>query len=145
MFSKSYTLQLVNRVIKEDIIPYLTTSVAKEQAIAMISVLKNVELNTEQNLKPYAEVNQLLEQGLSRILEKIEKSNPEEIQVRSYRTSLRQIESILDIKEKWEQLNSLFSKLIKQLYQSPSNTENLIEECRNLMRKQLNIEMKLVG
>lgn len=147
MFDKSYTLQLVNRVIKEDIIPSLNSSVAKEQAIAMISVLKNVELNTEQNVKPYIEVNNLLEKDLTRILESIQKNAVDNISnyIQSYQIQLQQTSSIKDVKEKWEELNSLLSRLIKQLYQHPKENKAFIEEVRILLRKQLEIEMRLVG
>ncbi|RLL46839.1 hypothetical protein D8M04_06470 [Oceanobacillus piezotolerans] len=146
MFDKSYTLQLVNKVIKEEIIPSLNSSVAKEQAIAMISVLKSVDVNSEQNLKPYIEVNELLQTELTRILDSIEKSiNGISGNIQRYQIQLEQVKTIKNVKKKWEKLNNLLSEFITELYQMPENTQTFIDECRTLLRKQLDIEMSLVG
>ena len=147
MFDKSYTLQLINNVLKKDIIPSLDSSVAKEQAIAMVSVLKNVDLNSEQNLKPYIEVNELLDDELTKLLDSISSGLSTDIssQIENYKIGLQQIKMIDDVKDKWEGLNSLLSKLLKLLYQEPENTKFYIEKCRILLRKQLDIEMRLVG
>jgi len=147
MFDKSYTLQLVNKVLKEDIIPSLDSSVAKEQAIAMVSVLKNVDLNSEQNLKPFIEVNELLDDELTKLLDSINGGfSPGMIsQIENHKIELQKIKLIDDVKDKWEGLNKLLSKLLKSLYQQPKNAQTYIEECRIIMRKQLDIEMQLVG
>ncbi|WP_156289671.1 hypothetical protein [Oceanobacillus salinisoli] len=146
MFDKDYTIKLISQVIKEEIIPSIDNSVVREQAIAMVSVLKNVNLNTLQNLNPYEEVNELLGKELSLLLEKVRKQEKSESELmKEYEIQLAEIEKIQNVKQKWAELNSLFSKIIKSLYHSEENVEEDIQECRRILRKQLNIEIKLVG
>ncbi|MFC4024041.1 hypothetical protein ACFOUV_09565 [Oceanobacillus longus] len=146
MFDKSYTIKLVNKVLKEDIIPSLDSGVAKEQAIAMVSVLKNVDLNSEQNLKPYIEVNGLLDDELTKLLASISVKFSTDVisQIENHKIELQKIKKMNDEMNKWEGLNSLLSNLLKSLYQEPKSTQS-IEECRMIMRKQLDIEIQLVG
>ena len=150
MFDKEYTLTLVNRVIKEEIIPSLTDDVAKEQAIAMVSVLKNVNLNTTQNQKIYKEVNQLLFRQLTNILNKMEK---DEIihqcgylkRVKKLQNQLQKLQSEVDPKFKWEEHNKLFSELIKCMYQQADRLDHYIRALRQIMRNQLTIEIQYVS
>jgi len=66
-------------------------------------------------------------------------------QIENHKIELQKIKLIDDVKDKWEGLNKLLSKLLKSLYQQPKNAQTYIEECRIIMRKQLDIEMQLVG
>jgi hypothetical protein len=147
MLDKSNTIQSISLVIKRDILPNLSNEMAREQTIAILSLLKNLDANTVPNEEPYKSVNTLL---LTELEESIAKMKPlttlttfdtltkYENKRKNLAASKQQSE-----REKWEELNSLFSKMIKFVYQ---NTElhPFIDEFRQTMRKQLDIEMKMV-
>jgi hypothetical protein len=146
MLDKSNTIQSISLVLKRDILPNLTNDVAREQTIAILSLLKNLDANTVPNEEPYKSVNTLL---LTELEESIAKMKP--LTTLTTNDSLTKYENIRknlaaskqqSEREKWEALNSLFSKMIKFVYQ---NTElhPFIDEFRLTMRKQLDIEMKM--
>ncbi|PWA09435.1 hypothetical protein DCC39_13125 [Pueribacillus theae] len=150
MFDKEYTIHLVNQVIKNEIIPSLNNGMAREQAIAMISVLKNVNANTRQNLDPYKEVIDLFVKELDVLFERVSQDNSLQDtnlnrKVKEFQNQLNSIKANQEIKETWEELNGLTSKFITCLYEDHSRTSGYISAVRKLMRKQLNIEMALVS
>jgi hypothetical protein len=147
MLDKSNTIQSISLVIKRDILPNLSNEMAREQTIAILSLLKNLDANTVPNEEPYKSVNTLL---LTELEESIAKMKP--LTTLTTFDTLTKYENIRknlaaskqqSEREKWEELNSLFSKMIKFVYQ---NTElhPFIDEFRQTMRKQLDIEMKMV-
>jgi hypothetical protein len=150
MFDKEFTLNRLTEVIKRDIIPHLTNDYSKEQAIAMISVLKNVNLNTVQNYLPFQLVNELLFGELNNQLSKM----AEDVavigcdlteKVKKLQFQLQLIDSETEIKTKWEKLNELFSGLITMAYQNEAELSEYIQHFRTVIRKQIDIEMELVS
>jgi hypothetical protein len=147
MLDKSNTIQSISIVLKRDILPNLTNDMAREQTIAILSLLKNLDANTVPNEEPYKSVNTLLLTELEESIERMkalttittfDSLTKYENQRKNLAANKQQSE-----REKWEELNSLFSRMIKIVYQ---NTElhPFIDEFRRTMRKQLDIEMKMV-
>lgn len=150
MFDKEYTINLINEVIKNDIIPSLNNDVAKEQAIAMISVLKNVNANTVQNVEPYEKVNELLDDELTLLCQKILKDRQLKHtalhqNIIELQKSLAEIKAFQDTTNRWKALNELTSRFIKCLYEEHEAAGEYISQVRKLLRQQLNIEMTLVS
>src|SRR5690606_30993599 len=117
---------------------------------AMISVLKNVNANTRQNLDPYKEVNDLFVKELDVLFERVlQDSSLKDTnlyrEVKEFQNRLKSLKANQDIKKTWEELNGLTSKFITCLYEDHSRTSDYISAVRNLMRKQLDIEIALVS
>ena len=151
MYDKGYTYKTVNEVLKNEIIPKLTDGIAKEQAIALISVLKNLETNTVENLKPKEQLILLIKQTLKEYGEKlgIDKENFSTFRhVGLLEEGMREAEKVEGITEKWKLLNYLQCQLLRFLYKESSNNpmiESLyITPLRKKIREQLNIEIALV-
>ncbi|MEB1806974.1 MAG: hypothetical protein LPK26_06700 [Bacillaceae bacterium] len=151
MLDKSYMFKTTTEILKEVIIPNINNSMAKEQAIALISVLKNLDMQTSQNLSPKEQLNSLIQETLHEYILKLKK-DPINFQTdglaEQLLEELKETELIEDITTKWSQLNELQCKLIRALYKE--NTVNghvesmYILPLRQKLREQLNIEMALV-
>jgi hypothetical protein len=146
MLDKSKALKAISFVLKRDILPNLNNDVAKEQTIAILSLLKNIDATTLPNDEPFKSVNSLLLAELEVSLEKMKQQTS--YTVNDYLTMFeRRLKDLakqeLEEREKWESLNSLFAEMIQFVYQK-SELHPFIDEFRITMRKQLNIEMKTV-
>jgi hypothetical protein len=146
MLDKSNALQAISFVLKRDILPNLNNDVAKEQTIAILSLLKNIDATTLPNDEPFKSVNSLLLAELEVSLEKMKQQTS--YTVNDYLIVFeRRLKNLakqeLEEREKWESLNSLFAEMIQFVYQK-SELHPFIDEFRKIMRKQLNIEMKTV-
>jgi hypothetical protein len=151
MYDKAYTFKTANEVLKNEIIPKLTDGIAKEQAIALISVLKNLETNTVENLKPKEQINLLIKQTLKEYVQKLRKDSTSFSSagcVGQLEEGLKEAESIENVTEKWKRLNELQCQLLRFLYKERSNNSTIeqlyINPLRKLIREQLNLEMALV-
>ncbi|WP_078428089.1 hypothetical protein [Alkalihalobacterium alkalinitrilicum] len=152
MLDKSFTIRTINEVLKENIIPHINNSMAKEQAIALISVLKNVDMQTEQNFSAQEQITVLTEQTLNEYIIKIQNDrsnfNTCVDWVNRILIELNEVVEIGDITEKWSRLNDLQCQLIRFLYKENAINNNIeqlyILPLRKKLRKQLNIEMDLV-
>ncbi|MEW9050607.1 MAG: hypothetical protein AB2392_05580 [Neobacillus sp.] len=143
MLDKSTAFQTIHLVLKQDILPHLSNEMAKEQVIAMLSVLKNLDANTIQTDEVYRRVNLLLFKELKEILERITATD-----IRSpLHTMLEYLISLSQKKQSerktWESLNKLFSEVTQVIYQNDS-LHTFIPDIRKTMRKQLDIEIKSV-
>jgi hypothetical protein len=143
MLDKSTAFQTIHLVLKQDILPHLSNEMAKEQVIAMLSVLKNLDANTIQTDEVYRRVNLLLFKELEEILERITATD-----IRSpLHTMLENLISLSQKKQSerktWELLNKLFSEVTQVIYQNDS-LHTFIPDIRKTMRKQLDIEIKSV-
>jgi hypothetical protein len=151
MLDKTLAFKTANQVLKEIIIPELPDGVAKEQAIALISVLKNVEMWTVENIDPKEKLVNRIIDSLEEQLQKVEYDS-ENFSSPEWRTKLeesfKKTESLEDVTEKWKGLNELQCRLIHHLYQesvnNPSIEDLYIKPLRERIREQLNIEMALV-
>lgn len=151
MLDKTLAFKTANQALKEIIIPQLQDGVAKEQAIALISVLKNIEMWTVENISPKEQLVNRIIDSLEDQLQKLEHDS-ENFSTLEWRTRLeksyKEIESIENVTEKWKQLNELQCRLIQHLYQekakNPFIEELYILPLREKIREQLNIEMALV-
>ncbi|WP_342431386.1 hypothetical protein [Neobacillus sp. FSL H8-0543] len=146
MLDKSNTLQAISLVLKRDILPNLTNDVAKEQTIAILSLLKNIDATTVPNDEPFKAVNSLLLAELEVSLEEMKQLTSLTLndQLTKFEKGLKKLAKQKEKeREKWESLNSLFSEMIKFAYQN-SELHPFIDEFRKTMRKQLEIEMKTV-
>jgi hypothetical protein len=146
MLDKTYTFQVIRQVLRRDILPYLTNDMAKEQAVAILSLLKNLDANTIQNDEPFKSVNSLLFRDLEVSLVKMNEH-----------ASLILKDRLLKFKEDlaalakqqqsdrntWEALNELFCELIHFVYQN-HEFYPFIVDLRKTMRKQIDIEIKTV-
>ncbi|OLS36170.1 hypothetical protein [Bacillus sp. MRMR6] len=148
MLDKSIAFQTISLVLKQDILPNLSSEMAREQVIAMLSLLKNLDANTVPNDEVYRRVNLLLFEELEVILGKV--NNRTVTDIRSPFDTL--LEKLISLARKsknesermtWESLNELFSEVIQIVYQNDS-LQPFIPDIRKTMRKQLNIEIKLV-
>jgi hypothetical protein len=146
MLDKSIAFQTISLVLKQDILPHLSNEMAREQVIAMLSLLKNLDANTVPNDEVYRRVNLLLFEELEVILEKINNEPTTDIP-RALNTLLENLISLSQQKQierkTWELLNELFSEVIQIVYQNDS-LQQFIPDIRKTMRKQLNIELKSV-
>jgi len=146
MLDKSNTLHVISLVLKRDILPNLNDDVAKEQTIAILSLLKNIDATTVPNDEPFKSVNFLLLTELEVSLEKMKQQISLTLnrQLENFEKGLKTLaKQEMSEREKWESLNILFSEMIQFVYQN-SELHPFIDEFRNTMRKQLNIEMKTV-
>ena len=151
MLDKTLTIQTANRVLKEIIIPQLQDGVAKEQAIALISVLKNLDKCTVENTGPKEQLIQKIKDSIEDQLRRLKQDS---LNFSSFEwnsqleQSLMETETIQDITEKWKRLNELQCFLIQFLYKesvkNPKIEECYIQPLRKEIREQLNIEMALV-
>ncbi|WP_209124536.1 hypothetical protein [Alkalihalobacillus sp. BA299] len=151
MLDKSLTIRTVNDVLKEVIIPNINNSMAKEQAIAIISVLKNVDMHSVQNVGPKKQLVEHIQETLNEMILKIindKLSSRMESIVGQFKDELIKIERFDDVTEKCNRLNELQCNLIRSLYEeSTYNTEVeklYILPLRKKFREQLMIEMALV-
>jgi hypothetical protein len=151
MFNKSFTIKTVNEVIKDVIIPNLSNDMAKEQAIAMLAVLKNLDTNTLENTKPKEQLTVLIKQSINEILWIIQ----EDYEDRATFTWAEELWNAVlendttdDVSEKWKRLNEVQCRLLRFLYmESAANPEvesKYIYPLRKRIREQLTIEMVLV-
>jgi GTPase involved in cell partitioning and DNA repair len=146
MLDKSNTLKAISLVLKRDILPNLNNDVAKEQTIAILALLKNIDATTLPNDEPFKSVNSLLLAELEVSLETMKQQNSFIVndKLTMFQQELKTLaKQEIKEREKWESLNSLFSEMIQFAYQN-SELHPFIDELRKIMRKQLNIEMKTV-
>ena len=146
MLDKSYTFQAIIQVLKNDILPFITNDVAKEQAVALLSLLKNLDANTIQNEGIFKKVN-------SHLLEQLEISfyRLNELTAGSFKADLvkfqENLTSILQKSQseryKWESLNQLFSEFIQFVYQNPE-LNYYIDDLRKIVRNQIDMELIIV-
>ena len=146
MLDKSYTFQAIIQVLKNDILPFITNDVAKEQAVALLSLLKNLDANTIQNEGIFKKVN-------SHLLEQLEISfyRLNELTAGSFKADLvkfqENLTSILQKSQseryKWESLNQLFSEFIQFVYQYPE-LNYYIDDLRKIVRNQIDMELTIV-
>ncbi|WP_423802104.1 hypothetical protein [Neobacillus sp. SAB-20_R2A] len=151
MFDKSFTLKTANDVIKDVIIPNLTSGMAKEQAIALLSVLKNVDTNTIENTKPKEQLITLINQTVEEFLQAIRSDSRETSAfnwVEELDSALEETVFIEDVTEKWKQLNEIQCRLLRFLYKENAANRAIeskyIFPLRKRIREQLTIEMALV-
>ena len=138
-------------MLKKEIIPKLIDGIAKEQAIALISVLKNLETNTVENLKPKEQINKLviqtIEENVLKLRNDYETPSCKGLVVR-LEAGLKEAEAIGNVTEKWKQLNELQCQLLRFLYKETLNNSAIeqvyINPLRKKIREQLNLEMALV-
>ncbi|WP_174733056.1 hypothetical protein [Mesobacillus harenae] len=151
MYDKAFTVKTANQVLKDVIIPNLTDGVAKEQAIALISVLKNLEKNTSENTKPKEQIINLMERTLLDYAGQIKK-NPnvfrDAVWADQLEEAIKQTEIIEGVTEKWKNYNDLQCQLLYFLYKeslnNPTIEQKYIAPLRKQIREQLNIEIALV-
>jgi hypothetical protein len=151
MYDKSYTFKTANDVLKAVIIPNLTDGIAKEQAIALVSVLKNLETNTVENIKPKEQILILIKQTLKEYVQKI-RSDFKNFSADGWgvqiEEAINEVEIIENVTEKWKQLNELQCQLLRFLYKERLNNSTIeqlyINPLRKKIREQLNLEMELV-
>ncbi|MCH6263964.1 hypothetical protein [Neobacillus citreus] len=149
MFDKSFTLKTANDVIKDVIIPNLTSGMAKEQAIALLSVLKNVDTNTIENTKPKEQSITLINQTVEEFLQAIRSDSSSAFNwVEELDSALEETVFIEDVTEKWKQLNEIQCRLLRFLYKENAANRAIeskyIFPLRKRIREQLTIEMALV-
>lgn len=150
MYDKDYVIGTVIHVLKEKIIPHLSNHVAKEQAIAMISVLKNLNAHTEVNVQWLHDQTEVITQKLTELANDLE-TDPEigkRVEIKQWIDRLRKQVSIVrtgdqDGAEPWYGLNQLACDLLHLLYCLP-NEEVYLERLREVMRQLLNREMSRV-
>jgi len=151
MFDKSYVISMMIDMLKQEIIPDLKSSAAKEQVIAIISVLKNLNANTVVNQDRYETVNLLIVDGVTQIANDIGKdSNLFGTNLSKWAKNLP--EEMVYLKsavktpfEQWEELNQVLCKLIELLYvEEFIKIEGYMDRARNLLREQLQNEIKSV-
>lgn len=151
MYDKAFTVKTANQVLKNIIIPNLTDGVAKEQAIALISVLKNLEKNTIENTKPKEQITILMEQTLLDYAGQLKK-DPSVLTGADWADQLeeamKKIKKVENVNDKWKQYNDLQCQLFRLLYKermnNPTIEEKFIVPLRKRIRDQLNIEIALV-
>ncbi|WP_216830713.1 hypothetical protein [Alkalihalobacterium elongatum] len=151
MLDKSYTFKTTTEVLKEVIIPHINNSMAKEQAIALISVLKNLDMQTIENLSPKAQLNLLISETIHDFIGRIQADEGlfryDRI-VDQLMDDLNEVNLIEDTNTKWSRLNELQCTLIQALYKESLNNTNVeryyITPLRQKLREQLNIEIALV-
>ncbi|WP_462413708.1 hypothetical protein [Neobacillus sp. Marseille-QA0830] len=148
MFDKSFMLKTANEVIKDVIIPHLANDMAKEQAIALLSVLKNIDTHTVENQQPKEQLNQLITQTIHELLQKIRMAHFTFHWVEELETALEETASIVDVTVKWKQLNEIQCQLLRFLYKESTVNPEMEEQCifplRKMLREQLKFEMALV-
>ncbi|MEH7112497.1 hypothetical protein V7124_08940 [Neobacillus niacini] len=151
MLNKTLVIHTVNHVLKESIVPQLQDGVAKEQAIALISVLKNLDMLTVENTSPKEKLIVLITDSIDQQLRKLISDSKFSLHLESLSKiegDLKKAENISDVEEKWKQLNEIQCKLIQFLYKervkNPQVDETYIYPIREQIRKQLNIEMSMV-
>jgi hypothetical protein len=151
MFNKSFTIKTANEVIKDVIIPNLSNDMAKEQAIALLAVLKNLDTNTVENNRPKEQLNLLIKQSINEILWIIQEDYEDRTTftwVEELWTAVLEDDATDDVTEKWKRLNEVQCRLLRFLYkESAANPEiesKYIYLLRKRIREQLNIEMSLV-
>lgn len=149
MFDKSFTLKTANDVIKDVIIPNLTSGMAKEQAIALLSVLKNVDTNTIENTKPKEQLITLINQTVEEFLQAIRSDSSSAFNwVEELDSALEETVFIEDVTENWKQLNEIQCRLLRFLYKENAANRAIeskyIFPLRKRIREQLTIEMALV-
>ncbi len=134
---------MMNEVLKRDILPNLTDDMAKEQTVAILSLLKNLDANTVQNEEPFKQVNSLLLKELKELLNKLIQVsfNPKIQAFCEEFSSINKLEQAE--RSRWETLNRLFSTIIQFIYQN-SEYHSYIPEVRKIIRQQLEIERKTV-
>lgn len=151
MYDKTYTFKTAIEALKNEIIPKLTDGIAKEQAIALISVLKNLETNTIENLKQKEQIIILIKQTLTEYVQKLQTDSKNFATggcVGLLEEGLIEAENIEHVTEKWKRLNGLQCQLLRFLYKEGSNNSTIehlyINPLRKKIREQLNLEMALV-
>lgn len=151
MLDKTFVFKKIDEVLKEHIIPDLRDEVAKEQAIALISVLRNLDATTLENESTDQQVLNALEQSFNDQFEKLREdlqnfSNLDAIQ--EIEKAFKELENIKSTKEKIRQLNQLQCDLIQFFYAELKNNPEIeqlyINPLRVQLRKQLNIELAVV-
>ncbi|WP_077213318.1 hypothetical protein [Bacillus dakarensis] len=151
MLDKKLTFKTANQALKEIIIPELEDGVAKEQAIALISVLKNLDMWTVENISPKEQLIAKIQENLEEQFQKLEQDSGQFSSLDwkgSLEKSYKNTEGLVDVTEKWKVLNDIQCQLIQQLYKendrNPEIQESYITPLREKVREQLNIEMSLV-
>ena len=121
MLDKSYTFQAISLVLKRDILPNLTNDMAKEQTIAILSLLKNLDANSVPNEEPYKSVNALLFEELTDSLEKMCHASTikHKDKLAMFQENLVTIaKEQQSERQKWEVQNQLFAELIQFAYKN---------------------------
>ena len=151
MYDRSYTFKTANEVLKNEIIPNITDGIAKEQAIALIAVLKNLETNTVENIKPKEQIIILMKQSLTVYIQKLQSASnhfPTAELVRGIEEGMQMAEDSEDATEKWKVLNEVQCQLLRFLYKEKLNNPEIdhlyITPLRKKIREQLNLEIALV-
>lgn len=152
MFDKSYSLKTANEILKEVIIPELPEGMGKEQAIALISVLKNIDMWTKDNLEPRKVLIEKINSGMNSIVAKIQNDHPSPGLVKAAESLLQELKGINEtndeMDEKWKKANGIQCELIRLLYKESMSNPNIeelyIKPLRRNIREQLDFEMKFV-
>jgi hypothetical protein len=151
MIDKTLAFKTANQVIKELIIPGLQDGVAKEQGIALISFLRNLEMWTVENNSPKEQLITLIKNSFEHHLQNLNQDSENFSSLErlsELKEAYQKTEGILDVAVKWKRLNELQCKLIQLLYEerakNPRIQELYIFPLREQIREQLNIEMSLV-
>ena len=155
IYDKSVVFSRIIETIKQEILPDLTSSVAKEQGIAMISVLKNLDANMIVNTEHYQQENIEVKKNLIELASDIlqEPQFKTSSLVNWAKNALKKLETTktesTDPIQLWKELNHEECKLIQLLYQDDSDGLNSAREeylgrARKLIRRQLEIEMAIV-
>ncbi len=157
LYSKSFVLDQVVKVLKEVVIPECQTEKAREQAIAMVSVLKNLDSHTLDNHEVRKQENEELAGVLLEIAQEIQRDP------RLARTSLHQWAEQLqdgyreqesntsDDLARWNRLNQQLCELIQRLHADEgaadgrdATREKYLRRIRRLLRKQLDRQLKRI-
>ena len=158
LYPKSFVLNRVVRVLKDVVIPELQSEKAREQAIAMISVLKNLDSRTSENDEMRARENAEVGRFLAEIARDIQ------VDPRFARTSLgrwaeqlppdvdrEQEEAATDVLARRNHLNQLLCDLIRLLHADQGTgdgleaaREELLRRVRKVLRGQLDRQMEQI-
>ena len=147
MIKKDVTFRTASKMIKEVMIPNLEGGVAKEQAIALLSVLKNLDQWTVEKISPREELASHILNGLEELAERA--GNRDDVNLGAgLRERINGVRSIADPVDRWKQANALQCRLISKLYEemelNPRAEEQYLAPLRRRMREQLNMELALV-
>jgi hypothetical protein len=156
LYQKSYVLNQVMRILKEVVIPELRTEKAREQAIAMVAVLKNLDSHTSDNHDWLEKENEEMARALLEIAYDIQKEPrlsltslhkwAEQLPRDVYRSQTAAAEDELS---RWHLFNQLLCDLVCLLYAEQGKGDGLdemrkkyLDWVRSLLRKQVNRQLE---
>jgi hypothetical protein len=153
MLPKQVVLAEIEKVIKDRILPDLVSSAAKEQAAALLAVLKNLDLNTRDAREPFRMVNNHTLQFLQQLPEQLLLS--QELESTALRRWLEDLPGQLsrvpyeDSVASYHCLNELLCQFIELLYLEEGGSDRKIKDdwirsVRSLLRTQLDVELKYI-